>query len=434
MLMDYLSSIPYSLIAAIGSIFIAKNILTKDFECNIKEFIIVIILYAIAISLSFNTEYAPLQTIIKCLSLGIVLIKLFDIKISTALIASILIIIGLILIEMIILLNPMILENSRLVRTNALYFTVNHILTIIIGYLLTKTKFINIRLIKFLLKVDKDYKRSEILFILFLILSAVLLCYLVFANRYISVHISVLIMFLIILTVSLYIFIYEKKKYASLRDKYNNLLEYAYTYEEKFENDKLLRHEHQNQLAVIKGMAKNKKVIQYIDELLENYKNDFINVKGINNIPKGGLRGLIYYKICLINKKKINYNIDISGNVKRQFNKLSDKMRKDLSYIIGVYLDNAIEECEKDKKSNLMIEIYSIDNNISIIISNTISDSIELNKIGAKGYTTKGLNHGNGLYLVNKIINSSNNIEVKTRIINIVFVQEIKIDTKKDVE
>ena len=34
-------------------------------------------------------------------------------------------------------------------------------------------------------------------------------------------------------------------------------------------------------------------------------------------------------------------------------------MRKDLSYIVGVYLDNAIEECEKNRKSNLMIEIYS---------------------------------------------------------------------------
>ena len=107
-------------------------------------------------------------------------------------------------------------------------------------------------------------------------------------------------------------------------------------------------------------------------------------------------------------------------------------MRKDLSYIVGVYLDNAIEECEKDKSSSIMIEIYAIDDEIFIIISNNINGLIDLNTIGKKGYTTKGKNHGNGLYLVNKIINNSNNISVETKIINNIFVQEIKIDTKED--
>ena len=433
MLMDYLSSIPYSLIAVLGSIFIAKNILIRNIECSKKHFIIVLILYTITVLFTYNEEYAPLQTIIKCLSLGIVLIKLFDIKISTAIITSIIVIIIMIIAEIILLLNPIVLENVMLIRANIIYFTISNALTMLIGYIITKFKFITKRTSKFLSKIERDSKKSEILVVLFLISSVALFCYLVFINRYISIHIAVLIIFLIIICISFYVIVYEKNKYASLRDKYNNLLEYAYTYEERLENDKLIRHEHKNQLAVIKGMSKNKKVINYIDEILKNNKRDSINVKGINNIPKGGLRGLIYYKICLINKKKINYNIDISRSVKKEFNKISDKMRKDLSYIVGVYLDNAIEECEKNRKSNLMIEIYSIEEEICIIISNTISDSIDLNKLGTKGYTTKGYNHGNGLYLVKKIINNSTNIKINTKIINNIFVQEIKVDTKKDV-
>ena len=426
MLMGLLSKISLCFISTLSSIFLSKNLLKREYECDKKQIILAVILYTTVIIITYNEKYALLQIIIKFLFLSLILIKIFDIKYSTAFITSIMVLIIIILSEIIVLLGPKHIEN------NIIYFTTANIFTIILGYLFTRIKIINQKTSKYLSKIENNPKLSNLLVIFFLISSIILFLYLILINRYIFIHTIALIMFTIIICISFYILLYERYKYVCLMNKYNNLLEYAYTYEEKLENDKLIRHEHKNQLAVIKGMAKNKKVLKYIDEILKNYKNESINIKGINNIPKGGLRGLIYYKICVINKKKINYNIDISSGVRKLFNKLTDKMRKDLSYIVGVYLDNAIEECEKDKTSSIMIEIYAIDEEIFIIISNNINRLVDLNTIGKKGYTTKGKNRGNGLYLVNKIINNSNNISVETKIINNIFVQEIKINTKED--
>ena len=50
-----------------------------------------------------------------------------------------------------------------------------------------------------------------------------------------------------------------------------------------------------------------------------------------------------------------------------------------------------------------------------------------MTKIDNKGYSTKGKNHGNGLYLAKKIIEKNSNIEVKTNIINNYFVKRIII-------
>ena len=212
-----------------------------------------------------------------------------------------------------------------------------------------------------------------------------------------------------------------------MKESYDNLFEYACIYEEELEKDKLLRHEYKNQLAVIKGLSKNKKVINHIDQLLENSKDDGISIKGLSNIPKGGLRGLFYYKISTIRKKNINFVIDISKSVKIPLSQLKIEDVKTLTYILGIVCDNAIEECIKNKESNILIEIYKLGKEINFIISNTIIDKINIGKLGEKGYSTKGRNHGNGLYLVNKLLKNNKYISLHTKVINNYFVQEIKI-------
>ena len=53
---------------------------------------------------------------------------------------------------------------------------------------------------------------------------------------------------------------------------------------------------------------------------------------------------------------------------------------------------------------------------------------IDLKKIGEKGYTTKGKNHGHGIFLVKNLLSGNDKITMNTKIINNYFVQEIRIN------
>ena len=77
------------------------------------------------------------------------------------------------------------------------------------------------------------------------------------------------------------------------------------------------------------------------------------------------------------------------------------------------------------------IEIYVINNNINIVISNTFNKNIvDIKSISKKGYTTKGSGHGKGLYLVNKLINNFKNFNTETKIIKGYYVQRLVINKK----
>jgi len=431
MFMDCLYNLPYCLVGSIGSIIIAKSLLKKSVSKNI----IIILFYILINAFTYQENYAPLQTFLKCLALTLAIKKLFDVKISNAFITSVVIMIILIISEIILFLNPFFLDNLMIIRSNIVLFTLTNFCGILIGYLISKINFINKPINKFLLKFEENTKKNEIIISIILMSSLAFFFYLVFLERNAEVNNMVLFVFVITLCILFYIQLNEKNKYNSLIIKYNNLLENAYTYEEEIEKGNLIRHEHKNQLAVIRGLTKNKKVNNYIDDLLKNSKEDNnSNITGINNLPKGGIRGLVYYKLCVIKKKKIDYSLDVSKNIKNKLSKLGDDEKKILSYLLGVFIDNAIEACEGNRKANISIEIYNINKEIKIIISNSIINKIDLKKIGKKGFTTKGKGHGNGLYLVTNLLKGNDKIKINTKIINDYFIQEIRINiNKKDV-
>ena len=62
--------------------------------------------------------------------------------------------------------------------------------------------------------------------------------------------------------------------------------------------------------------------------------------------------------------------------------------------------------------------MIKIDEVIKITITNTTDVSkININKINEKNYSSKGKNRGYGLYLVNKIVSSSENLEINQEIL-----------------
>ena len=209
----------------------------------------------------------------------------------------------------------------------------------------------------------------------------------------------------IIYFVIIMMLIKKESNYNTVYNKYITTLQELEEYESIINEYRVINHENQNQLNSIKGMTSNKRVREYIDEILnnKNKKNELI-LKQALLIPTGGLRGLIYSKLVIMKNKNINYNLHVDKKINIKLTKnISTKTMLNVCQIIGVYLDNAIEAVENLSQKNILINIYKADD-IAIEIINNKENYVDINKIDKAGYTTKEGIHGYGLSLVSKIL------------------------------
>ena len=251
-------------------------------------------------------------------------------------------------------------------------------------------------------------------------------------NTIITFSLSLIVV--IIYTYIIYKMFNEKEQSIKIKNE-NEILEKSLTeYEKMYQNQRMLNHEHKNEISVIRGLVNknNKKLIKYIDELIDLKENNYDKwMNQLKLIPEGGLRGLLYYKLSLAEENKIDIDLEIGRNVSFEvINNISDDLMLNLCKIIGVYLDNAIQEVLKLSMRNIKISLYISDiedRQLVITVMNNFSGNIELDKIDTKGYSTKGKGRGIGLAIVQNVLKNENRIVQSTKIIKNNFMQEIKI-------
>ena len=248
--------------------------------------------------------------------------------------------------------------------------------------------------------------------------------------------------YIIINIVSIYIIvgiililIKKENDYSKIYDKYNTTLNSLKEYEDILDKYRVSNHENKNQLLTIRNMItdKNKKVAKYIDELVKNkIKDDERIMQEASIIPAGGLRGLIYSKILYMKELKIEYELNISKDIRTVdlINKLDDSDMLDICQIIGVYIDNAIEAVSELEEKYVNIELYLEKNNLIFEVSNYYEGNIELDKLEQKGYTTKSSGHGYGLSLTKEIIDNNKKLKNEKRLSKEIFTQVLKIKMK----
>lgn len=240
--------------------------------------------------------------------------------------------------------------------------------------------------------------------------------------------------------ISVYVFIIgffvQKSNNNRLTSKYDQLIDYSKTYEQELVKRSKKQHEYKNQLVIIKSMIqdKDKEVIEYINGILhDNDKNkDTKWLTRLTNIPLGGLKGLIYYKINEMTLKGIKVNLEVAESLnKKSLWKNYSENSHDISKIIGVYIDNAIEAASLADKKEVEIQFYLDENDIILCIGNTFTGNIDLSKIDNEGYSTKGNNRGYGLPLAKDLLLKHNDILSSDRIImDNYYVQNLIIKTK----
>lgn len=217
--------------------------------------------------------------------------------------------------------------------------------------------------------------------------------------------------------------------------KYDDLLTIMKNYESDIEEQRTINHESKNELLTIRSKLSeenDKELCSYIDSIIGDKKSvKSAKFSKFKYLPSNGLKGFFYYKFIEAEKRGIKVSLNISKLVENSYlGDMKTKDFKDLTRIIGVYLDNAIEAASTSKDKKLGIEIYEVKGIIQIIISNTYDNAIEKDKVGNERYSTKGKNRGHGLLLVKRILNENNRITSETKITDSLYIQTIKINEK----
>lgn len=225
-----------------------------------------------------------------------------------------------------------------------------------------------------------------------------------------------------------------ENKYDKISSKYQTSISSLKEYEVMIDKFRVDTHENKNEFLTIRNMLRDKNnkedIVKYIDKLVDNKIKDNDKImKKTAKIPSGGLRATIYSKLCLMEKLNIKYTLNISREIRTtDLIDLDEDLVLKICKILGVFLDNAIEAVKRLKKKEIAIEMYNIDNELCIDITNNFKGNLYLDKINNMKYTTKGEGHGYGLTLVNNILNEEpDKLENEKSINRDTFTQTLKI-------
>lgn len=431
-----LENIIGALIISVVNLLLWCKLLKKQIDYKNYKVYIGIIAMSIIIILNFFL----LNTILKILTVLIIYmvisLYIFDISIEEAITLSIfshlLYIISEILAVMIILLSTNIQNKMELANIFSGTLHANLLISFIV-ILLMKIPFLSSLYERgiILLKNQLIFKTVIFVFVLFGCVS-VILNFIYFYNNLFLLTISCLV-----LMVTFIYFVIKnitmRTNYLNMYVKYNSTSAALKSYEEILDKYKVSNHENKNQLLVIRNMLAKEpdiKVKKYIDKLIEtDYKDDENLMMETSKIPAGGLRALIYSKLLYMKNNKINFILKVDRKIRGiQLIDLDESVNLDICKIIGVFLDNAIDEVNKNKTGSISVELYLINNKLNISIANTFEGVIELEKMSEKRYSTKGKNRGYGLTLVKEIIEKNCKFKNIRKINDNVFVQTLEID------
>ena len=326
------------------------------------------------------------------------------------------------------------LKNLENVFSNLIIYLLLIIYMIIFAIILLKLK-IPQKLYNLLINSTNSIKNNETI-----IYSSIIIIVIIISTAESYMHLSttaILITNMIMAIVFITIVITSSKikdNYNKISSKYQTSISSLKEYEVMIDQFRVYTHENRNEFYTIRNMLKNgdkrEDVIKYIDTLIDNKIQDNEKImKKTAKIPSGGLRATIYSKLCLMDKLKIKYKLDISRDVKTtDLIDLDEELVLKICRILGVFLDNAIEAVKTLKKKEIAIEVYILDKYLCVDITNNFKGNLELDKISEAKYTTKGNGHGYGLTLVNQILNEEVGILENEKSINRdAFTQTLKI-------
>lgn len=219
------------------------------------------------------------------------------------------------------------------------------------------------------------------------------------------------------------------------RIKYEKIQrEHFYQYTDSLESInhdlRKFQHDYMNILFTIRGYLDDDEIVglkKYFNEKIlmsEKYtlmKNDLIN--DLKNLGIIELKGILVTRLIMAIKNNIHIQIEIPEKI--------DEIQIDiidLSRIVGILIDNAIEGSQVSEEKFAYLAILKTQrNSVLLVIENSFkNEGLNVSDLYKSSVSTKGENRGIGLMNLHEITKKYPNILINTHIENNLFIQEVE--------
>lgn len=308
---------------------------------------------------------------------------------------------------------------------------VGAILSAIVGYIINKK--IGIKEMMFTGKIGAMTLFLMVFSALFFYASTAFCKSLGFNNSFIrSMGLMIGAYFLVTITIS-----FQMIKNMAMEVDYRNQVEqnqnlnmYVVELERVYKELRGFKHDYKNILASLYMFI----LTNNMDGLKNYFENDIMKVDKINEhesieigflqkLKDRQLSGVIVTKILKAKELKVDFKVDIPDDIGKINMDNIDTIR-----ILGILIDNAIEENIGVENGYVRLGIIDEDGIVVITVTNSVKEKIKnINAIFVGGYSTKKGNTGLGLYNVKKLISVYDNVKFRVMSDNSEFVVELEI-------
>ncbi|WP_142398162.1 sensor histidine kinase, partial [Staphylococcus xylosus] len=209
---------------------------------------------------------------------------------------------------------------------------------------------------------------------------------------------------------------------------------YKYTLQiEKINHEmRKFRHDYVNILSTLSDFIREEDMEGLRDyfhsEILpmqDSMQMNAIKINGIENLQVREIKGLLTTKILQAQEKNIHISIEVPEPIEK-----IDMPIINLSRVIGILLDNAIESSEKITEEPLIriAFIKNEDTSVTFIVMNKCEPNMpKVHTLFQENFSTKGKNRGLGLSTLKELTDSTTNVLLDTTIDNNYFIQKVEI-------
>lgn len=418
-----------SLLLAIASFYIVKNLLHSEEKLFTPKNIFLLLLLILPSCFLADIKYTTMILLLTFVLLIIIYKKIFRLTLSSTIVACSFVIVFVVIVDLALSIIGAHFITYKQARTVWYISLASNLITCIFSILLSKLR-ISQNCCKVMNRKMNNKQSMQIAFFAFIIVIMVAILYINITSVFkLNIYYTITIISIATFLVLYYFYITERNQYDKLNDEYNILFDYVQNFENWIDDEQLYRHELKNNLSILREMVKEKEAIHKIDDMLKiNIIVDDQYIQQLKNVPKGGLKGLLYYKVAIAENNHVQMLAEVSPKVTEFIEKLPQKELKQLCILLGIYLDNAIEAASKTTKKLVALEIYELKDKLQFVVSNTYDQEIALDKINDKGYSTKGKNRGNGLYFAKKLIGKNKNMSSENILLNGYYIQKLLIN------
>ena len=213
------------------------------------------------------------------------------------------------------------------------------------------------------------------------------------------------------------------------KERENNLKSYLKNLEYSEEKLRRFKHDYRNMLISLRNAIKeddNDILINKLDRYSENEldQENFEEYKDLIRVKDLQVKSILISKINEIDRNNIKFSFECATKIDN-LDKLVNPF--DLSRIIGIAFDNAIEESKNNQIGEINAYIFQNGKTFTFEIRNKIKNIPQLSKIQQTGFSTKKNHQGLGLSNINQLKQKYPTLFVNYRINNNWFIFTLNI-------